>query len=210
MPCSHVSEFQNLSLAVFTCLRQRLGLSNERLCTSAKTLPARGYPGHDALPRFYEFFQKIPTIVSRPIARAKGFFDGNVGLRGQMTACVERRAAVRSKLLVLMPQRLQHEDLRVLSEFPGLHPICFQKYLSDRWNSGLKKRFHKQNLDKLPPKPSEFSGAANKWLYLADSGGQAFRLLHLCGSRVRLSHFGFLRSTPCCCSRLEHSEAIKE
>jgi hypothetical protein len=37
-------------------------------------LPARGYQGHDALLNFYEIFQKIPTTVSRLIARAKGFW----------------------------------------------------------------------------------------------------------------------------------------
>jgi hypothetical protein len=64
-------------------------------------------------------------------------------------------------LLVLTPQRLQHEDLRAHLEFPGLHPISFQKYSSDHRDSGLKKRFREQNLDKLNPEPSEFSGVAN-------------------------------------------------
>jgi hypothetical protein len=57
------------------------------------------------------------------------FFDGSSILREvKMTACMERRAATRSKLLVLTPPRLQHEDLRALLEFPCLHPISFQKY----------------------------------------------------------------------------------
>jgi hypothetical protein len=68
-----------------------------------------------------------------------------------MAACVERRATARSKLLVLTPPWLQHEDLRVLLEFPSLRPISFQKYSSDRRDSGPKTWFREKNLNKLPP-----------------------------------------------------------
>jgi hypothetical protein len=43
-----------------------------------------GYPGNDAFPRafhFCDFSKKIPTTVSRLIARLKGFLDGNSTLR---------------------------------------------------------------------------------------------------------------------------------
>jgi hypothetical protein len=40
--------------------------------------------------------------------------------------------------------------------------------LSDRVDSGPKKRFHKLNRVKLPPEPSEFLGAANEWSRLVD------------------------------------------
>jgi hypothetical protein len=40
-------------------------------------------------PCFLRFFQKIPTTVSRPISRAKVFFDKNSALREvKMTTCV--------------------------------------------------------------------------------------------------------------------------
>jgi hypothetical protein len=89
MPCSRVLEFRNLSMVVFTSLQQCLGLSSEHPCTNAKTFPARGLPRHDALPPFFTFFHKNPDIRSRPIARAKGFLEGNSILREvRATACV--------------------------------------------------------------------------------------------------------------------------
>jgi hypothetical protein len=43
------------------------------------------------------------------------FFDGNSNsLKVKMTACVRWRVAIRSKLQVLTPPRLRHEDLRIL------------------------------------------------------------------------------------------------
>jgi hypothetical protein len=65
-------------------------LSSQHLCTKANTLLARAYQGHDALmpPRFFEIFQKIPTTLSRLIAQAKGFLNGNSNSRKvKMTAC---------------------------------------------------------------------------------------------------------------------------
>jgi hypothetical protein len=74
LPCSHAIEFRNLLMAVPTSLPQRLGLSNERPCTNTKTLPARGIPRARCPPRvLYDFFKKILTTMSRPIARAKSF-----------------------------------------------------------------------------------------------------------------------------------------
>jgi hypothetical protein len=85
-------------------------------------------------------FLKIPTTVSRPIARAKGFYDGNsISRKVKIMAYAERRAAVRPKLLMVTPPWLQPEDLRALFEFLGLHPTSFQKYSSDRLDSDPKK-----------------------------------------------------------------------
>jgi hypothetical protein len=114
-------------------------------------------------------FSKNPDNCVETDRTSERFFDGNsISQKVKMMDCVERRVVAHSKLLVLTPLWLQHEDLRALLEFPGLHPFSFQKYSSDRRDSGPKKRFHKQNLNKLPPEPSEFSGAANGWLHLAD------------------------------------------
>jgi hypothetical protein len=58
--CSHAFEFTNLSSAVCISLQQRLGMSSESLCTSAKMLSAQGLPrARCPPPIFYDFFKKI-------------------------------------------------------------------------------------------------------------------------------------------------------
>jgi hypothetical protein len=60
------------------------------------------YPGHDAL-LFFEIFQKNPDNCVETDRTSERFFDGNsISRKVKMTACVERRAAARSKLLVLV------------------------------------------------------------------------------------------------------------
>jgi transposase InsO family protein len=72
--------FVHMSLSskfIFVCVHfslwQRLSLSRQRLCTKAKTLPARGLPRARCPLRFFEIFQKIPTTLSRPITQVRGF-----------------------------------------------------------------------------------------------------------------------------------------
>jgi hypothetical protein len=128
MPCSHVFEFGNLLLVVFMCLRQRLGLSSERLCTSAKTLSAWELPRARCPPLFFTKFFKNPDNRVETDRTSESFFDGNsISQKVKTRACVGRGAAVRSKLLVLMPLRLRHEELQTLCESSGLRPTSFQK-----------------------------------------------------------------------------------
>jgi hypothetical protein len=92
------------------------------------------------MPSFLRNFSKNPDNCVESNRTSERFFDGrSISRKVKMTTCVERGVAARSKLLVLTPPRLQHEDLRALLEFPGFHPISFQKYSSDRRDSGPKK-----------------------------------------------------------------------
>jgi hypothetical protein len=158
MPCSHVLEFINLSMAVFTSLWQHLGLSNEYPCTNAKMLPTRGLPRlRCPLPIFYDFFKKISTITSRPIAQEKGFLDGN-SILCRVMACVGWGAAVCSKFLLPMPPRLWHEDLRTQPESSGLRPTSFQKCSGDRLDSGQKSDFTNKTMSSYLPNLSNSQG----------------------------------------------------
>jgi hypothetical protein len=114
MPCSHVFEFGNLSLVVFTCLRQRLGLSSERLYTSTKTLSTQRLPRAWCPPPFLWNFLKNPDNLVETDRTSERFFDGNsISWKEKTTAYVGWGVAVCSKLLVLTPPRLRHEDLRL-------------------------------------------------------------------------------------------------
>jgi hypothetical protein len=92
-----------------------------------------GYPGHDALPRFYKIFKKFQQLC-RDRSHERKVFDGSSILRKvKMVACVGWGAAVRSKFLVFTPPRVRHEDLRTLPEFSGLRPPLFKRIRVTAW-----------------------------------------------------------------------------
>jgi hypothetical protein len=77
-------------MVVFMSLQQHLGLSSERLRTSAKTLSARGLPRARCVPsiHFYEFFKNHVNGVETD-RTSERFFDGNpISRKVKMTACV--------------------------------------------------------------------------------------------------------------------------
>jgi hypothetical protein len=92
-------------------------LSSQRLCTKANTFPARGLPRAQR-PRassFFRNFSKNSENFVEANRTSERFLNGNLNLQKvKMTACAGWRVTIRSKLLVLTPPWLQHEDLRVL------------------------------------------------------------------------------------------------
>jgi hypothetical protein len=77
--------------------------------------------------------------MSRPIARARGFLEGNSILREvRAITCVGRDVAARSKLLEPTRPWLWCEDLRAQLESSGLCPTSFLKRLGDHLDSGSK------------------------------------------------------------------------
>jgi hypothetical protein len=77
-------------MVVFRSLQRRLGLSSERPCTSAKTLPARVLPRERCPPPvFYDFFSKNPDNRVETYRTSERFFDANSILREvKVTSCV--------------------------------------------------------------------------------------------------------------------------
>jgi hypothetical protein len=63
-------------------------------------------------PIFLQFFSKNTDNCVETDRMSERFFDGNsISRKVKTTTCMGRGAAVRSKLLVLTPPRLRHEDL---------------------------------------------------------------------------------------------------
>jgi hypothetical protein len=87
-----------------------------------------GYPGPDALSCFLRNLSKNSDNLIETNRTSERFFDGSsISRKVKTTACEGLGTTVRSKLLVLTPPRLWHEDLRTHSESPGLRPTSFQE-----------------------------------------------------------------------------------
>jgi hypothetical protein len=120
-------------------------LSSQCLCTEANTLPARGLP-RARCPRassfFSNFFKKIPTNLSRPIAQEK-FFKRKLelakgkddGLHGMTSCCSFKVPSANAS--AAMARRLASTSL-----VSGFHPTSFQEPSSDCQDSGPKKYIH--------------------------------------------------------------------
>jgi hypothetical protein len=90
--------------------------------------------------------------------------------------------------------------LRVHLEFPGLHPISFQKYSSDHQDSGPEKMFSRAKSRQVISRTFRVLRGCERTVGLSGLKRPGLPTPTPHGSRVRLDHFGSLSPTACCCS----------
>jgi hypothetical protein len=118
---------------------------------------------------FFEIFQKIPTTLSRPIARERSFLtETRTRRKAKMSVCVRWRVAYSFRAPSANIPASTARRLASTSLVSGFHPIPFREHSSDRPDSDPKEEFVRPEPQlKLSPEPLEVPGAANKWLSLA-------------------------------------------
>jgi hypothetical protein len=137
----HLSSSSSLYSVVCFFLWQYLCMRRQRLCTKSKTLPSRGLPRARCPHALNVFrnFSKIPTTLSRQIARARSFLTKTRTQRkAKMTICVRWRVAYSFKAPSANAPADTTRRLASNSLVSGFHLIHFREHSSDRTDSGPK------------------------------------------------------------------------